>query len=550
MAGLKKPAKKRDNTNPNTALIVFLVVFVLLAIGMGVWRYLGFEEEEKNRKAVIAERAKTEAAKLVERLAWLAARDAWLAAGYTLEPDDLNAYLNERDEFLNPAGKFAKEPAKPVIEKMMLENKNFLGDDGAKKYQKSYKAEILRLQGEIKKVQGEAAAAQEQAKQANDNFLAYKKNVDDNYQKNLALIKQGNAAALTERQKRSAEMEQALATIKDLETKLAKLNEDFGDEKRKILRSHQAEVAKLKEKIALLDNTQPAITRGNQEVHALMLDISKGKALWDAAMGKILRVDWDARQVVIDVGSDRGLKPGVTFNVFGKGWENKAEGELKGTIEVLRVGATTSVARITSLYEPTGREILLHDPTRGRALRESENPIKKDDLLFHLFWGSHVVVAGNVNWSGYASDSPAEQMRNLFDFLRLLEKQGVIIDAYVDLTDGQLKGAITGKTRFLIRGDALAGEGKEEGKGDRGKVINDKIAELRNFAADKGLFIISAENFANVVGYRRPHSAAQLELSSFRPFLPTGGQGVAGLIIPKAPGLDEEKKEKEKDKEP
>ena len=37
------------------------------------------------------------------------------------------------------------------------------------------------------------------------------------------------------------------------------------------------------------------------------------------------------------------------------------------------------------------------------------------------------------------------------------------------------------------------------------------------------MFIISADNFATVVGYRRPRSAAESEVSTFRPTVPYAG---------------------------
>ena len=46
MAGLKKP-KKKDTTNPSTVLIIFLVFFVLLSIGLGVWGYYGYAGQTK-----------------------------------------------------------------------------------------------------------------------------------------------------------------------------------------------------------------------------------------------------------------------------------------------------------------------------------------------------------------------------------------------------------------------------------------------------------------------------------------------------------------------
>ena len=45
---------------------------------------------------------------------------------------------------------------------------------------------------------------------------------------------------------------------------------------------------------------------------------------------------------------------------------------------------------------------------------------------------------------------------------------------------------------------------------------------MQKEALERGLFVISADNLANVIGYRRPRSANDMAASDFRPTLPTG----------------------------
>ena len=56
-------------------------------------------------------------------------------------------------------------------------------------------------------------------------------------------------------------------------------------------------------------------------------------------------------------------------------------------------------------------------------------------------------------------------------------------------------------------------------------------AEIRKDAVEKGLFVISPENFAMVIGYRRPASALSTTTLDFRPSLPSGG--TLGGVMPK-----------------
>ena len=303
--------------------------------------------------------------------------------------------------------------------------------------------------------------------------------------------------------------------------------------------------------------TNSGASGGDGQLHALLLDISRGRPLWDAPLGKIVRVDLAARQVYINLGSANGMQPETVFNVFGTGPDGRADKQLKATIEVIRVlDANSSVARITSLYDASGQEIGQSDTRMGRLGREADNALKEGDLLFNTFWGTRVAIAGNIRFAGQASDNPAEQMRILDSFRYFLGRNGITVDAYLDLNDGQIKGAITGRTRYLIRGDDLIdptqigmakkevkqaeGDDKDSPKEaaappDRLKIINDAAAKMRQQAADKGLFVISTENFLNVVGYRQPRNASFVEPSGFQPSPITagrGGQAPAAQIAP------------------
>ena len=178
---------------------------------------------------------------------------------------------------------------------------------------------------------------------------------------------------------------------------------------------------------------------GVGNLHALVLDISRGKAGWDVAVGRVIKV-LDGRQVVINLGEDDGIKPQLTFNVFLAREDGRPDRELKGTIEVVRaIDGKTALANITS---QTSKDF----------------PVAQGDGLFNPFFGAHVAIAGQVNWfsaGGARGESPDEQVRSLNQFMQLLKNQGVTIDAYVDLNNGTIQGAINSRTRYLIRGDNL-----------------------------------------------------------------------------------------------
>src|SRR5579864_8642076 len=122
MAGLKKPVKKRDTTSPNTPLVLFLVFFVLLSIGLGVWGYYGYDGQNKLTQDVISEKKLTAGAHLGEEYAKFIAFDTRTALGHPLVEDEPAFYKSAMDA--NVLGtKFKDEKTRAAIEKMIVDNK-------------------------------------------------------------------------------------------------------------------------------------------------------------------------------------------------------------------------------------------------------------------------------------------------------------------------------------------------------------------------------------------------------------------------------------------
>src|SRR5262249_2811423 len=141
---------------------------------------------------------------------------------------------------------------------------------------------------------------------------------------------------------------------------------------------------------------------GGVKLHALVLDISKGRPLWDQPKGKILKANVAKREVIINLGYGDGIKKEMTFNVFGPTYYGEALGPLKGTIEIKSIlDAGTSVGHITSIFDLTGKEVTIFDQNKGAAQRAAENPMKEGDLLFNMFWKTKVALAGKFNLAEY-----------------------------------------------------------------------------------------------------------------------------------------------------
>ena len=320
----------------------------------------------------------------------------------------------------------------------------------------------------------------------------------------------------------------------------------------------------------------------------LLLDISPRKPL-GPPVGKIIRVDLDLRQVTINLGSAHGARPELTFNVFGPGPTGRREADEGDHRDHQGARYEFSMCRITSLYDSEGIEILMNLQTRGRFQRETEAPMKEGDLLFNLFWGTRVAIAGYVSITGDRVENPSEQHRQMVDFMGLCRRNGMVVDAYVDLRDGQIKGKINSKTRYLIRGDDLIRPGsrdagprkkdddkdkemadKDKDMADKDKEMSDKEKEpaneggladrieqnnpsnfmLRNDAKEKGMLLISAENFASVIGYQRACCQQRVELRLPPDALRRASPGEGGVLArPERPPVEKDApKEKEMEK--
>src|SRR5713101_4951307 len=100
MAGLKKPSKRRDATNPNTAIVLFLVFFVILSLGLGIWGYFGYSGQEKLRTSADELQKKAKAADLAAEYYQFLALDTRLAMGSAVDAEDLKLWESRRDQFL------------------------------------------------------------------------------------------------------------------------------------------------------------------------------------------------------------------------------------------------------------------------------------------------------------------------------------------------------------------------------------------------------------------------------------------------------------------
>src|SRR5436309_2646924 len=140
MAGLKKG--KKDTTSPNTILVVFLIFFVMVSIGLGVFAYYGYEGQEKLRDQAKNAKAEALAAKAGKNDEFMARIEAQMAIVGAATPEDTAAFKLESDRLTRDPESVA--PNIRVVMKDLRDRNKSLGtfQENEQKYPTTYEARI------------------------------------------------------------------------------------------------------------------------------------------------------------------------------------------------------------------------------------------------------------------------------------------------------------------------------------------------------------------------------------------------------------------------
>ncbi|MEI7686135.1 MAG: hypothetical protein WCL32_14010, partial [Planctomycetota bacterium] len=494
MAGLKKSSKK-DVGGPNMVLLIALIMFILTSIGLGAFAYYGYDGQDKLRQALKAAKLSEESMKELRDNYQLLSIELMLGEGYEIRPEDKANFAALKNDMISNPDKF--KDVKVLMDVITAEHIAKLKGYNAQevKYESNYKAQITAALDDAKKSKVLVDSVQKEYNDFKANYEALVLRHVKDIKSLQDLIKKGNEDAFNE----AVKLNQQFPKLQELNEKIqadrkaeaARHDEEKLELEGRIARTN-AQIADLEKKLndRSIGNVGTP-QAGGGDLHALMLDISRGQPLWDRPLGKIVRVDPTNLLVYIDIGAKAGLRPDVSFNVFGTGPGGKADRQMKGTIEVVRViNESTSSCRVTSLYEADGKSVPLQsEGSRLKAIRAMDSILTEGDLLFNTFFDTHVFIVGNVNFTGYLSDSPSTQSMQLRDFIEQLRKQNIVVDGYINLMNGQVEGDITPRTRLLIRGD-FAPLNRTEQEQARSKAIVTAYQEFKRKAIDQGMFVI------------------------------------------------------------
>ncbi|MBO0700280.1 MAG: hypothetical protein J2P46_17910, partial [Zavarzinella sp.] len=178
------------------------------------------------------------------------------------------------------------------------------------------------------------------------------------------------------------------------------------------------------------------------------------------------------------------------------------------------------------------------DSAQARITYESQqfrSPITQGDQLFNVALSTGgkegVAFAGIIDLDG--DGKPDTE-----NFIRILEKNNLKIDAYLDLKTGEIRGhGISPATRFLILGTDVPLVGNVKKMVDQAKSLSIPIVDARRFLA--------------LVGVKPPVNAAPPLYTS----VTLGGEGSLApkdqgdVLAPPVPKAEDKKDEPKKDKE-
>src|SRR5439155_13790892 len=101
MAGLKKPKRQKDTGSPNLVLVLFLIMFVLSNIILGLWLYFTYKENDQAlAKKTAAEKTSNADRKAME-VYQLMVNEMRGALGQQLTQDELTDLDTKRKAFLD-----------------------------------------------------------------------------------------------------------------------------------------------------------------------------------------------------------------------------------------------------------------------------------------------------------------------------------------------------------------------------------------------------------------------------------------------------------------
>ncbi len=343
------------------------------------------------------------------------------------------------------------------------------------------RAEVTDLKTKLAKAEEERIVAQGQRNSTQGDrtkdqaaFNAAVEGVKKEFEKERKDL--GDRVTTLEDALKKAQDTKDLTFVQPIVTENLKLKDDIAKASKRI-RELDEKIANLTGKLASL---VPSTAGGTVEDKA---DLS--------ARGKVVRISLtNPRKLAIGLGKMHGLTEQTTFAIHGYQPTGKPKVRSKASIEVFNVGPETSEAIITEMYHPDPNTDLLSGKRKTIDVLSKDNtdPVVPGDALINSAWNpnarTHIVIAGLIDLYGTGAI-------NMSSLVQILEKQNIIVDAYVDPLDGAIKGkGLSRRTDYVLLGSKASSRDPND---MTVKSINESIDKLIN------------EGRANAIPVKQPH---------------------------------------------
>jgi hypothetical protein len=510
----------RKGGESKQGLIITLVFFILATIGLGVSTYFGFAEQEKltGEKKEAEKKLKT----ITDDREWARAQGNFFRAIMgqigSVPADKIGIDKAAFDDGKMGSG----QPDRGDVESLFkdLEKKKIAWPKGKNLPDVTYE-----------KLVADERKAVEEVRKRNTTLEAevarLKKGKDDT-EAELAEAKKNFDAELAKAKKKS---EDDLSSYVQIIAQLRNQLDAQGKTKEDLVKKADEEKATFLKEKQKSDKNQREM---REYIKAKEDELNLVKAKTGTTAPKDWRNDWRVlsvgrygQEVYINLGSADKLQPQLTFSVHGVDQSGRPLQESKGSLEVMDIlGDHLARARLTGVKDP------------------NRDPVVPRDVLYNPTWSptlkKHVAIAGIIDLTGDGRD-------NIQEFLRNLERQNVIIDAYLDLRDLTIRGkGMNVRTEYLILGDGaeIFGENRERESKEFIDKLSKGMGEMQDQATRYGVTVIGLRKYLEQIGYRLPKVTGGREAGSgYRPRVGSSGGEPNGKPEPA-------KKEKDKDKKP
>jgi hypothetical protein len=497
----RQSAPKQES---KTGLVIALVIFILLTITLGAMTYVGFDgQKELESKASTATKERDDARKEADiaRAQLMANRIMMGTADKAPTGEDLGR-LNSNDAFRAELQQIIKSFAPFGVN---WDPKTDQPPESAlvalKKYQQERDTEKSNT----------AAALQERDKRKADYESKEAAETAATTQAKAEQVKAATTAANAQKETQDAknfainDINKLKAQLKDTQTKNADEVAGLQTQNKRLAEDVTGKAEALKK-------------------HERTLDAQRAKILLtDIRHGEVTRVDTTSDTAFINLGSSDYVRPGMSFSVL-----QDFDKSRMGPEDPLPKKASLAVVRV--LGPKTSQCTIKYSDD----VNSTKDPVRSGDGLYKPGWkpGTPVrwALAGHFDLNGLGRD----ETKILVERLR---KEGIVVDAYLDLNTLKVVGDLNYGIDYLIVGNRPTGETAriigEERKEQIEKAINDMVGKSQTM----GIAVMQHRVFLPIAGIDLPRQQAL-------PYFPGGTAGPGG----DKPAEDKPKEEK-KDKD-